>query len=58
MVGRDIAHGERIQWVVEGGVYKGSYLERSSTDGEDGDNTGEEGLLISEVCLFAYRKGV
>lgn len=37
-VGPDVANGERLQWVVEGDVWKCSFLE----DGEDS-------LLISEV---------
>lgn len=38
-VGGDIEKGEKMQWVVEGGKYKGSFIED------------QEGLLISEVRL-------
>jgi predicted cupin superfamily sugar epimerase len=41
VVGKDVAAGERMVWVVEGGKYKASFL-------LDGDGEGE-GLLISEV---------
>ena len=45
VVGQDIERGERLQWVVEGGVWKASYLLQE--DGRE-DN---QGLLISEtVC--------
>lgn len=46
VVGHDIARGERLQWVVEGGEYKASFLLA------DRDADGElesDGLLISEV---------
>ena len=42
VVGRDVAAGERVCWVVEGGKYKGTFL-------LEGD--GEEGLLVSEVSV-------
>lgn len=38
-VGGDVGTGERMQWVVEGGKYKGSFIED------------QEGLLISEVRM-------
>lgn len=43
VVGQDVGAGERLQWVVEGGKFKASYL----LAGGDG-----EGLLISEVCFW------
>jgi len=44
IVGQDVHVGERLQWIVEGGVYKASYLL------PDTEGTREsEGLLISEV---------
>jgi predicted cupin superfamily sugar epimerase len=46
VVGHDIAHGERLQWIVEGGCYKASFL--IPQPAEDGlENS--PGLLISEV---------
>jgi predicted cupin superfamily sugar epimerase len=44
-VGHDIAKGERLQWIVEGGNYKASFL-----IGEDEVKGDGSGLLISEVC--------
>ncbi|KAF8245397.1 hypothetical protein K440DRAFT_410120 [Wilcoxina mikolae CBS 423.85] len=46
VVGGDIAGGEKIAWVVEGGVWKSSQMME-----------GEEGLLISEVVVpgFEFR---
>ena len=46
-VGHDVEKGERLQWMVEGGVWKSSFLLPDS-DGEDG--VSKDGLLISEVC--------
>ena len=44
VVGHDIENGERLQWVVEGGKYKASFLL------PDKEGTSESGgLLISEV---------
>ena len=47
-VGPDVERGERIMWVVDGGVWKSSQM----AEGEE-----EEGLLISEVVVpgFDYR---
>lgn len=42
VVGRDVAKGERMVWIVEGGKYKATFLMEG-----DGD-----GLLISEVSAF------
>ena len=44
VVGHDIENGERLQWVVEGGKYKASFL----LPDEDGRSE-SGGLLISEV---------
>ena len=44
VVGHDILGGEKVQWVVEGGKYKASFL---MPDEEEGSES--EGLLISEV---------
>lgn len=44
VVGHDVQNGERLQWVVEGGKYKASFLL------PDVENTStSQGLLISEV---------
>ncbi|KAF2157191.1 hypothetical protein K461DRAFT_250014 [Myriangium duriaei CBS 260.36] len=46
-VGLDVAKGERVQWIVEGGKYKASYL---LPDGEGRD----EGLLIAETVVPGF----
>jgi predicted cupin superfamily sugar epimerase len=55
VVGPDVASGERMQWVVEGGKYKSSFLLGDEPSGES-----EEGLLISEVgsWMFIERMGI
>lgn len=47
MVGLDIHGGERVQWLVEGGKYKASFLMPDEHGGSE-----SEGLLISEVSNF------
>ena len=44
-VGHDLARGEKLQWIVEGGKFKASYLLPDA----EGDGKSAEGLLISEV---------
>ena len=46
-VGKNIEKGEKLQWIVEGGKYKASFLLPDDAEGKD-----SEGLLISEVCLL------
>ena len=46
-MGSDIASGERLQWIVEGGKYKASFL----LEDEPGKGESKDGLLISEVCV-------
>lgn len=57
VVGRDVAKGERLQWIVEGGKYKASFL-LDAGDGKGGETDCAEcgGLLISEVSasLISY----
>lgn len=50
VVGQDTQGGERLQWIVEGGKYKASFL-LPDKDGEEGEDS--EGLLISEVCFMS-----
>ncbi|KAJ9296908.1 hypothetical protein DTO217A2_8753 [Paecilomyces variotii] len=45
VVGKDIQKGEKVQWIVEGGKYKASYL---LPDQEGDEEKRTEGLLISE----------
>ncbi|KAL7268417.1 hypothetical protein RUND412_008960 [Rhizina undulata] len=51
VVGGDVEKGEKVQWIVGGGVWKCSFL----LEGEDGTVGG--GLLITEVVVpgFEYR---
>jgi predicted cupin superfamily sugar epimerase len=52
VVGHNIEEGERLQWIVEGDIYKASYLL------PDNENSGESesGLLISEAsCMLKFR---
>lgn len=49
VVGHDIANGERLQWIVEGGKYKASFL-LPDVDG----GAASEGLLISETVVPGF----
>jgi predicted cupin superfamily sugar epimerase len=52
VVGRDVDKGERLQWVVEGGKYKASFLcGLGDEKGEEVDCAECGGLLISEVSF-------
>ncbi|KAF2452855.1 RmlC-like cupin domain-containing protein [Lineolata rhizophorae] len=53
VVGKDLSKGERLQWVVEGGKYKASFL----LEDEEGVEGSEGGLLISETVVpgFEYK---
>lgn len=50
VVGQDVGRGERLQWIVEGGKYKCSFL---LTDG-DGREGSQEGCLISETVVPGF----
>ncbi|RAK79866.1 cupin domain-containing protein [Aspergillus fijiensis CBS 313.89] len=52
VVGMDTQHGERMQWVVEGGVWKGCFWETRDIDSDDGE--GFEGMLISETVVPGF----
>lgn len=45
VVGQDVVAGEQLQWVVEGGKYKASFLLPDEEDGKES----RDGCLISEV---------
>ncbi|KAI6888731.1 hypothetical protein KC363_g3251 [Hortaea werneckii] len=49
VVGQDILKGERVQWIVDGGKYKCSFL---LPDQEGGSSS--EGLLISETVVPGF----
>ena len=48
VVGQDLAKGEKLQWIVEGGKYKASFLLPDSQGASS-----DEGLLISEVSQLS-----
>lgn len=49
VVGQNVLEGERLQWIVEGGKYKASFL---LPDEEDGNSS--DGLLISETVVPGF----
>ena len=51
VVGHNVEKGERVQWVVEGGRYKASFLV-PDLEGEGEEESG--GLLISEVSNCSH----
>ncbi|KAK5110024.1 hypothetical protein LTR62_006391 [Meristemomyces frigidus] len=53
VVGSDVLRGERVQWIVEGGKYKASFL--LADDAEGGRESG--GLLISETVVPGFEYG-
>ncbi|KAN0108434.1 RmlC-like cupin domain containing protein [Hyaloscypha variabilis] len=50
VVGHDVAKGEKLQWIVEGGKYKASYL----LPDEEGGAESQGGLLISETVVPGF----
>jgi len=49
VVGPNVEKGERLQWIVEGGKFKASFL---LPDEEEGEQSG--GLLISETVVPGF----
>jgi len=49
VVGPNVAKGEKLQWIVEGGKYKASFL---LPDGDSGKES--QGLLISETVVPGF----
>ncbi|KAK1754679.1 RmlC-like cupin domain-containing protein [Echria macrotheca] len=49
VVGQDLAAGEKLQWIVEGGKFKASFLLPDESDGKS-----SEGLLISETVVPGF----
>ncbi|KAI9712813.1 MAG: hypothetical protein M1820_001435 [Bogoriella megaspora] len=50
IVGQNVEKGESLQWIVEGGKYKASYL----LPDEEGGGKDSEGLLISETVVPGF----
>lgn len=50
VVGQDVGAGERLQWIVHGGIYKASFLLPDREGGEES----REGLLISETVVPGF----
>ncbi|RDW92198.1 hypothetical protein BP5796_01592 [Coleophoma crateriformis] len=50
IVGQDVAKGEKLQWIVEGGKFKASFLLPDSVGGKES----ESGLLISETVVPGF----
>lgn len=48
-VGQNVAAGEKLQWIVDGGKYKASYLLPDEEHGKD-----STGLLISETVVPGF----
>ncbi|ETI19293.1 hypothetical protein G647_09125 [Cladophialophora carrionii CBS 160.54] len=57
VVGKDLARGERLQWIVEGDKFKASFLLPDENENENGDGTAgesEKGCLISETVVPGF----
>jgi predicted cupin superfamily sugar epimerase len=55
IVGNAVERGERIQWIVEGDVWKASYLLPNEPDtGNESNREETEGLLISETVVPGF----
>lgn len=50
VVGPNVEAGEKLQWIVEGGKYKASFLLPDEESGKDSQN----GLLISETVVPGF----
>ena len=50
VVGQDVLGGEKLQWIVDGGKYKASYLLPDEKEGRDS----KEGCLISETVVPGF----
>lgn len=53
VVGSNVAAGERLQWTVEGGAYKASFVLPDEDEGASSSSvaSSSEGLLITEVAV-------
>lgn len=50
-VGSDVAKGEKLQWIVEGGKFKSSFL---LPDTDEDRSTSAAGCLISETVIPGF----
>ncbi|EKG11526.1 hypothetical protein MPH_11415 [Macrophomina phaseolina MS6] len=50
VVGQDVVAGEKLQWIVDGGKYKASFLLAD----EEGGQESREGCLISETVIPGF----
>ncbi|EHL00413.1 RmlC-like cupin [Glarea lozoyensis ATCC 20868] len=50
IVGQNVEKGEKLQWVVDGGKYKASFL----MPDEEGGEESKDGLLISETVVPGF----
>jgi len=53
IVGHEVAAGERLQWIVEGGKFKASFL-LPDRDASGAETDKSEGLLISETVIPGF----
>ncbi|PWY74291.1 hypothetical protein BO70DRAFT_296875 [Aspergillus heteromorphus CBS 117.55] len=53
VVGHDVARGEKLQWIVEGGDYKATFL-IPDRDGKGESESKSDGLLISETVIPGF----
>jgi predicted cupin superfamily sugar epimerase len=51
VVGQDVMAGEQLQWIVEGGKYKASFLLEDAVAAAGGEGTG---CLISETVVPGF----
>lgn len=56
VVGHDLERGERLQWIVEGGKFKASFLipDANAHGGSESGNESSAGLLISETVVPGF----
>jgi predicted cupin superfamily sugar epimerase len=54
VVGPNHERGERLQWIVDGGNYKASFLLPDSPDHDANEDRTSNGLLISEVVIPGF----
>jgi predicted cupin superfamily sugar epimerase len=50
VVGQNVEKGEKLQWIVDGGKYKASFLLPDDEGGKESDG----GLLISETVVPGF----